>query len=155
MSEGKSLPSPSAAEPRPGMAGTVPANGVSVADGAKSTQVDPAKAAPPGGHGFLRGRRLIVGTIGVFALAVVLWFGIPWIRFALSTVSTDDAFVNGHATFVAPRVHGQVSSVLVPFVDAVAVKKAVPRVRISMRPRPWHGASKHRPGAGAGTCNTP
>jgi membrane fusion protein, multidrug efflux system len=69
-------------------------------------------------------------------------YGIPWIRFVLSTVSTDDAFVNGHVTFVAPRVHGQVSRVLVddnnrvhkgdllveldkePFRDAVAVKKA-------------------------------
>jgi len=85
---------------------------------------------------------LVVGTLGVLALAAALWFGIPWIRFALSTVSTDDAFVNGHATFVAPRVHGQVSRVLVddnnrvkkgdllvrldrePFQDAVAAKKA-------------------------------
>jgi membrane fusion protein, multidrug efflux system len=142
MSEGKSLPSPNAAEPRPAMAATVPPNGVSVAEGAKSTQVDAAKAAPPGGHGLLRRRRLIVGTLAVLALAVLLWFGVPWVRFALSTVSTDDAFVNGHATFVAPRVHGQVSRVLVddnnrvkkgdllvqldkePFVDAVAVKKA-------------------------------
>jgi membrane fusion protein (multidrug efflux system) len=69
-------------------------------------------------------------------------YAIPWIRFTLSTVSTDDAFVNGHVTFVAPRVRGQVSRVLVddnnrvhkgdvlvqldkePFIDAVAVKKA-------------------------------
>jgi len=75
-------------------------------------------------------------------LAAALWFGIPWIRLALSTVSTDDAYVNSHVTFVAPRVHGQVSRVLVddnnrvrkgdvlveldkePFRDAVAVKKA-------------------------------
>jgi membrane fusion protein, multidrug efflux system len=57
-------------------------------------------------------------------------------------VSTDDAFVNGHVTFVAARVRGQVSRVLVddnnrvrtgdllvqldkePFRDAVAVKQA-------------------------------
>ncbi len=94
------------------------------------------------GSGLLRRPRLLAGTLGVLALAIALWFGIPWIRFALSTVSTDDAFVNGHATFVAPRVHGQVSRVLVddnnrvkkgdllvqldkePFQDAVAVKKA-------------------------------
>ncbi|MBV8574352.1 MAG: HlyD family secretion protein [Acetobacteraceae bacterium] len=31
----------------------------------------------------------------------------------LNTVSTDDAFVNGHVTFVAPRVAGQISRVLV------------------------------------------
>jgi membrane fusion protein, multidrug efflux system len=75
-------------------------------------------------------------------LAAALWFGIPWIRLTLTTVSTDDAFVNSHVTFVAPRVQGQVSRVLVddnnrvhkgdilveldkkPFQDAVAVKKA-------------------------------
>jgi membrane fusion protein, multidrug efflux system len=86
-------------------------------------------------------RRLLIG-VGVLALVVALVFGVPWVRFALSTVSTDDAFVNGHVTFVAPRVHGQVSRVLVddnnrvrkgellveldkePFQDAVAVKKA-------------------------------
>jgi membrane fusion protein (multidrug efflux system) len=74
--------------------------------------------------------------------AVALWFGIPYILLTLSTVSTDDAFVNGHVTFVAARVHGQVSRVLVddnnrvrkgdllvqldkePFQDAVAIKKA-------------------------------
>ncbi len=87
-------------------------------------------------------RRLLIGTLGVLVLAAALWFGIPWIRLALTTVSTDDAFVNGHVTFVAPRVHGQVSRVLVDdnnrvhkgdllveldkeaYRDAVAVKKA-------------------------------
>jgi membrane fusion protein (multidrug efflux system) len=86
-------------------------------------------------------RRLLIGA-GILTLVIVLMFGVPWVRFALSTVSTDDAFVNGHVTFVAPRVHGQVSRVLVddnnrvrkgdllveldkePFQDAVAVKKA-------------------------------
>ena len=69
-------------------------------------------------------------------------FGIPTIRLALNTVSTDDAYVNGHMTFVAPRVRGQVARVLVddnnrvhkgdilveldkePYQDAVAVSKA-------------------------------
>jgi membrane fusion protein, multidrug efflux system len=142
MSRKEPLPSPSSADSRPGLREPVPANGVSVDDGSKSMPVDAAKAAPSKGHDFLRLRRLLVGTLGVLALAVALWFGIPWIRFALSTVSTDDAFVNGHATFVAPRVHGQVSHVLVddnnrvkkgdlllqldkePFQAAVAVKKA-------------------------------
>ncbi len=39
--------------------------------------------------------------------------GIPWIRLIFNTVSTDDAYVNGHVTFVAPRVSGQISRVLV------------------------------------------
>ena len=67
---------------------------------------------------------------------------IPWILNALNTVSTDDAYVNGHVTFVAARVRGQVARVLVddnnrvrrgdllveldkePYRTAVAVKKA-------------------------------
>jgi membrane fusion protein, multidrug efflux system len=85
---------------------------------------------------------LLLGVLGVLVLAAALWFGIPYVVLTFSTVSTDDAFVNGHVTFVAPRVHGQVSRVLVddnyrvhksdllvqldkePFQDAVAVKKA-------------------------------
>ena len=51
--------------------------------------------------------------IGVVVLAVLLVFGIPWVERMLNTVSTDDAYVNGHVTFVAPRVAGQVARVLV------------------------------------------
>jgi hypothetical protein len=40
-------------------------------------------------------------------------FGVPWIQHSLSTVSTDDAYVNSYVTFVAPRVSGQVLRVLV------------------------------------------
>src|SRR5215469_12814957 len=87
-------------------------------------------------------RRLVIGTLGVLVLAAVLIFGVPWIRLTLNTVSTDDAYVNGHVTFVAARVSGQTARVLVddnnrihkgdliaqldkePFEDAVAVKKA-------------------------------
>ncbi|MEA3102883.1 MAG: rane fusion protein multidrug efflux system [Caballeronia mineralivorans] len=86
-------------------------------------------------------RTLLIGAVGAVVIGAAV-FGVPWIRFVLSTVSTDDAFVNGHVTFVAPRVHGQVSRVLVddnnrvhkgdilveldkePLRDAVAVKKA-------------------------------
>jgi membrane fusion protein (multidrug efflux system) len=38
---------------------------------------------------------------------------IPWLIHVLNTTSTDDAYVNGHVTFVAPRVAGQVTRVLV------------------------------------------
>src|SRR6516164_2831102 len=58
-------------------------------------------------------RRLVIGALGVLALAAALIFGVPWIRLTLSTVSTDDAYVNGHVTFVAARVGGQIARVLV------------------------------------------
>jgi membrane fusion protein, multidrug efflux system len=86
-------------------------------------------------------RKLMIGVLGA-TIIVAAFLCIPWIRSVFSTVSTDDAFVNGHVTFVAPRVRGQVSRVLVDdnnrvhrgdllleldkeaFRDAVAVKKA-------------------------------
>ena len=85
---------------------------------------------------------MLLGGLGVLVLAAALWFGIPWIRLTLNTVSTDDAFVNDHVTFVAARVGGQVSRVLVddnnrvhkgkllveldkePYQTALAVKQA-------------------------------
>ena len=87
-------------------------------------------------------RKMLFGAVGVLVLAAALWFGIPWVQMTLNTVSTDDAYVNGHVTFVAARVRGQVARVLVddnyrvrrgdllveldkePLQIAVAVKKA-------------------------------
>ena len=87
-------------------------------------------------------KKLLIGVFGIVILAVVLWFGIPAIRLAFNTASTDDAYVNGHVTFVAARVSGQVSRILVddnnrvhrgdllveldkePYEDAVAVSRA-------------------------------
>jgi membrane fusion protein, multidrug efflux system len=87
-------------------------------------------------------RKIVIASAIVLVLAASLIFGIPEVRLALNTVSTDDAYVNGHVTFVAARVNGQVARVLVddnnrvrkgdvlvqldrePYEDAVAVKKA-------------------------------
>jgi membrane fusion protein (multidrug efflux system) len=49
----------------------------------------------------------------VILLAAAVVFGIPAVEKALTTVSTDDAYVNSHVTLVAPRVAGQVAKVLV------------------------------------------
>src|SRR3984957_13206674 len=49
------------------------------------------------------------GVVVLLALTKVVPFTIN----AFRTVSTDDAYVNGHLTFVAPRVPGQVVRVLV------------------------------------------
>ena len=59
-------------------------------------------------------------VIAVIAV-VVLVFAVRFVLEALSTVSTDDAYVNSHVTFVAPRVAGQVAKVLVD--DNNRVKK--------------------------------
>jgi len=68
---------------------------------------------PPSGRHLTRRRKLLIGVIGALVLLVICVFGIPWIGRALNTVSTDDAYVNGHVTFVAPRVGGQIVRVLV------------------------------------------
>jgi len=60
-----------------------------------------------------RKRKLILGALGVFVLAALLVFGVPWIEETFNTVSTDDAYVNSHVTFVAPRVAGQIAHVFV------------------------------------------
>jgi membrane fusion protein (multidrug efflux system) len=65
-------------------------------------------------------------------LAFVAWFLVPWVITALNTVSTDDAYVDGHVTLVAPRVLGQVSEVLVD--DNYRVKKGDILVRLDPEP---------------------
>jgi len=117
--------------------------GASVEQSTKSAQTDlTSKSAPPGDHRSTRRRRLLLGVLSVLVLAAVLIFVVPWIRLTFNTVSTDDAYVNGHVTFVAARVGGQIARVLVddnnrvhkgdllvqldkePFEDAVALKNA-------------------------------
>ena len=68
---------------------------------------------PPKAQKSARKRKFVAGMLGVAVLVVLLGFGIPEVKELLNTVSTDDAFVNGHVTFVAPRVGGQISRVLV------------------------------------------
>jgi membrane fusion protein, multidrug efflux system len=69
-------------------------------------------------------------------LAAALAFGgyrlAPAVRTALNTVSTDDAYVDGHVTFVAPRVSGQVTRVLVD--DNVRVKQGSVLVTLDREP---------------------
>ncbi|HEY1921289.1 MAG TPA: HlyD family secretion protein, partial [Tepidisphaeraceae bacterium] len=76
------------------------------------TPESPSPSTPPVAHkpGASRPwRRILIAIILLIAVIV----SIPWILYSLHTVSTDDAYVNGHVTFVAPRVPGQVMQVLV------------------------------------------
>jgi membrane fusion protein (multidrug efflux system) len=84
----------------------------SAADEAKSAQPE-FRPMSQESRKATRKRKFLAGAVAVAVLAVLLVFGIPWVEEMLSTVSTDDAFVNGHVTFVAPRVAGQISRVLV------------------------------------------
>jgi len=45
------------------------------------------------------------------ALAVLLYFGLHYLSFALTHESTDDAFIAAHVVSIAPRIAGQVSAV--------------------------------------------
>jgi membrane fusion protein, multidrug efflux system len=114
----------------------------SVKQDAKPPRGDFSSTQAPLAHHRPSKRRLVIGALGILVLVAGLIFGVPWIRLTLNTVSTDDAYVDGHATFVAPRVSGQIARVLVddnnrvhegdllaqldkePFQDTVAVKKA-------------------------------
>ncbi len=104
MSEQGDKPGPIDAQP--------PADGDAAA-AHDANSAPPPPSLPPEVRKASRKRKLVAGVVGVAVLAVVLVFGIPWVKAMLSTESTDDAYVNGHVTFVAPRVAGQVSRVLV------------------------------------------
>ena len=71
-------------------------------------------------------------VLGVLILGAAGILGIPWIQTALNTVSTDDAYVNGHVTFVAPRISGQISRVMVD--DNNRVHRGDPLAQIDKEP---------------------
>ncbi len=58
-------------------------------------------------------RPLWMWIAGGVLIVLALYEAIPRVVTAFKTVSTDDAYVNGHVTFVAPRVPGHVVRVLV------------------------------------------
>ncbi len=70
-----------------------------------------ATAASPPSHG--RRHRWWLWGLAAGVVLLLLVAGMPWLIRTLTTVSTDDAYVNGHVTIVAPRVAGQVARVLV------------------------------------------
>ncbi len=77
-------------------------------------------------------RRALLWAVIVAALAFGGYWLVPAVKTMLNTISTDDAYVNGHVTFVAPRVSGQVSRVLVD--DNYRVKKGALLVQLDKEP---------------------
>ncbi len=140
MANADNLPPESAREPRPAPTGTVPAEARA---GSRTPQANPI--APPDHHAEARGsqppstrppapawRKWLLLAGAVVGLAVLGYLLVPWVETALNTISTDDAYVNGHVTFVAPRVAGQVAAVLVD--DNYRVKKGAVLVRLDKEP---------------------
>ncbi len=96
-------------------------------DGAAKEQGVTTGSGPPSSR-----RRVIIGAIAVVALAVATYYGIPVVRRMLNTISTDDAYVNGHVTAVAARVPGQVMKVFVD--DNYRVRKGNLLVQLDKEP---------------------
>jgi membrane fusion protein (multidrug efflux system) len=91
----------------------------------------PAPGEPPAPDHRWRNRLLLLGVL-VLGAVIAAPFVYLMIDRALKTVSTDDAYVNGHVTFVAPRVAGQVTDVLVD--DNKRVSKGDLLVQIDPQP---------------------
>lgn len=95
-----------------------------------------APESPPVGPSRARwglGWRRVAGLAAVPAvLAVLAWWAWPRAAEWLTTVSTDNAYVDGHVTLVAPRVAGQVVRVLVD--DNARVKKGDLLVELDREP---------------------
>jgi len=73
-----------------------------------------------------------IAVIAIVVLAVGHYYGVPVVQKLLNTVSTDDAYVNGHVTAVAARVPGQVTNVYVD--DNYRVKKGSLLVQLDKEP---------------------
>jgi membrane fusion protein (multidrug efflux system) len=70
--------------------------------------------------------------VAVVGLAFGGYWLVPVVETMLNTISTDDAYVNSHVTFVAPRVAGQVIRVLVD--NNYRVKKGAIIVQLDKEP---------------------
>jgi membrane fusion protein, multidrug efflux system len=81
----------------------------------------------------VRRRRRWPIALGILVGALLLFLGVPRLLRALNTVSTDDAYVNGYVTFVAPRVSGQVARVLVDDNNRVKIGE----VLVELDPEPY------------------
>jgi membrane fusion protein (multidrug efflux system) len=115
-----------------------PKSGFRAATAARAAPPDqhaaPTTGPSPGGGGppANRWRKWLLLAGAFLGVAASGYFLVPWVETILHTVSTDDAYVNGHVTFVAPRVAGQVSTVLVD--DNYRVKRGDVLVQLDKEP---------------------
>src|SRR5258706_9358574 len=93
-----------------------------------AAQLVPATTSPGTPHRGKPWRWIVGGAVLIVLLAV----GLPRLIRSWGTVSTDDAYVNGHVTIVAPRVGGQVQRVFVE--DNNRVRKGDLLVQLDKEP---------------------
>jgi membrane fusion protein (multidrug efflux system) len=77
------------------------------------------------------GRRLVPTFVGIGLVLVLAVVGLYFFAQSMSYESTDDAFVNGHITNVAPKIAGRIDKVLID--DNQLVKKGDPIAEIDPR----------------------
>ncbi len=120
----------SARRPTPATSGCDRRSDHQAADAAADHALDtPPSAAPAPARPW---RKWLLRAGIVVSLAAGGYFLIPYVETVLNTVSTDDAYVNGHVTLVAPRVAGLVSRVLVD--DNYRVRKGDLLVQLDKEP---------------------
>ena len=130
-------PTPAGAAPAEARDGSAPppADGGAHPDHrAADPATDAPSATPPPAAGAPSHprRRWLLWAGAVAGLAVGGYLLVPAVETVLNTVSTDDAYVNGYVTLVAPRVPGQVARVLVH--DNYRVKKGDLLVQLDREP---------------------
>jgi membrane fusion protein (multidrug efflux system) len=137
LKESQNSHAPSCTAPAPARNLPAPAPATTTAPAASAEALaTPAGAAPQPPAAASRWHRyrkwLLWGGILAGALVAGHHYLVPLVDTAMNTVSTDDAYVNGHVTLVAPRVSGQVVEVLVD--DNMHVKKGQVLVRLDREP---------------------
>ena len=77
------------------------------------------------------GQRLVPTLVGIGLVLVLAVAGLYFFAQAMSYESTDDAFIDGHITNVAPKIAGRIDKVFID--DNQVVKKGDPIVEIDPR----------------------
>src|SRR5579863_9331223 len=98
------------------------------------TAAAPDSVMPPDSREQRSGRRKrwVLAVLAAVALVCGLVFGVPRAVYAWNHVSTDDAIVNGHVTYISSRVSGLAEQVLVD--DNQFVEAGTPIIRIDRVP---------------------
>lgn len=95
-----------------------------------SAELQPSVAQNPAPIKNRRKPLLMLGTL--VAIGVAGWYGVRWWQAGRFLVTTDDAYVGGNVTPMAPRVAGHIDEILVDDNQRVAAGQLV--IRIDDRP---------------------